>query len=58
VHHVLSKANGGKDTHDNLIAINTECHKRITAAEQGKTLKNKVRTGLDGYPLPDIGRGG
>ena|SRR3989304_2858843 len=51
VHHIKAKADGGTDHPDNLQAINTECHKRITAAEQGRTLKPKQVIGADGYPI-------
>lgn len=51
VDHIVPKANGGTDDMSNLQAINTECHKRKTAREQGKTLKPKLMIGLDGWPL-------
>ena len=54
VHHVISKARGGTDAESNLIAISNDCHKRETAAEQGRTLKPKVRIGLDGWPAPAV----
>lgn len=50
VHHIKARAKGGTDDPTNLQAINTDCHKRETAAEQGRTLKPKVTIGLDGYP--------
>jgi len=33
VDHVIPKSRGGTDDHSNLIAINTECHKKKTAKE-------------------------
>jgi len=50
VHHIISKAKGGTDDTDNLQAVNKDCHKRITAAEQGRTLKPKIKIGIDGWP--------
>lgn len=52
VHHIISKAKGGTDDDSNLQAINNECHKRETAADQGKLLKPKATIGLDGWPVP------
>lgn len=52
VHHIISKAKGGTDDDSNLQAINNECHKRETAADQGKQLKPKAAIGLDGWPVP------
>ena len=59
VHHVVSKAAAARlswteeqiNSMDNLIAINTECHKRLTQMELGGTPKPKLRIGLDGYPI-------
>ena len=51
VHHIISKAKGGTDNMDNLQAINSECHKRETAAEQGRELKERRVIGLDGFPV-------
>lgn len=51
VDHIKPKAKGGTDEMSNLQAINTECHKRKTAAEQGRTIKQKVKVGLDGWPI-------
>jgi 5-methylcytosine-specific restriction protein A len=58
VHHIVSKARAKAmgwtrrqmDDMDNLQSVNSECHKRITAAEQGRTIKPKVEIGLDGFP--------
>jgi 5-methylcytosine-specific restriction enzyme A len=58
VHHITSKAKAQAlgwtqqqtDNPSNLQAVNSECHKRITLAEQGKTLKPRINIGLDGYP--------
>ena len=59
VHHVVSKAaaklRGWTEEHteadDNLISINSECHKRETLAEQGKAIKLAVTIGVDGWPV-------
>jgi 5-methylcytosine-specific restriction protein A len=59
VHHRVSKADAKRkgwtqaqmDHPSNLAAINSECHKRETLAEQGKTLRPKVTIGADGYPV-------
>jgi 5-methylcytosine-specific restriction endonuclease McrA len=51
VHHVISKAKGGTDDMSNLIAINSDCHKRETAKQQGRTIKPKVKIGVDGWPI-------
>lgn len=50
VHHIKSKASGGTDDPDNLQAINKDCHKRETAAEQGRTLRPRVVIADDGWP--------
>lgn len=47
-HHIRSKADGGTDALENLQAINSQCHKRISLEQQGRTPKPKV--GIDGYP--------
>jgi len=51
VHHIMSKAKGGTEAPSNLMAINHDCHKRITAAEQGRTLRPKVRISESGWPV-------
>ena len=64
VHHIVSKAEAKRrgwteeqiDAPSNLQAVNVECHKRMTAAEQGRTLKAKVVIGSDGWPHRDAGR--
>lgn len=58
VHHVVSKAAAKlrgwtteqTESESNLLSINSDCHKRETMAEQGKTLKLKVTIGADGWP--------
>jgi len=67
VNHKTSKAEAKRlrwtqaqiDDPSNLEAINRECHKRVTAQQQGKTLAPKVTIGADGWvwefgeaPLP------
>lgn len=59
VHHIVSKERAKQlgwtaqevDNPSNLQAVNAQCHKRITLAEQGKVLKPKVKFGIDGYPI-------
>jgi 5-methylcytosine-specific restriction protein A len=59
VHHIVSKARAKQmrwtqqqvDDPSNLQAINSECHKRITLAEQGKSFTPKTTTGADGWPV-------
>jgi 5-methylcytosine-specific restriction protein A len=59
VDHITSKAKAQAmgwskeriEADDNLQSINSDCHKRKTQEEQGKTLKPKVRIGLDGWPV-------
>lgn len=59
VHHVVSKAQAQlrgwteeqTEADDNLISINSECHKRETAKEQGKELKLRATIGADGWPV-------
>lgn len=61
VDHIVSKANAKAlkwtdaqiDAEANLQAINSDCHKRKTKEEQGKTLRAKVRIGADGWPVVD-----
>lgn len=62
VHHIVSKDRAktlgwtAQETDNplNLQCVNTECHKRITAAEQGRMLKPKIKIGLDGYPIEAV----
>ena len=59
VHHIKSKAECARlgwtqaqiDHPSNLAAINAECHKRETAAEQGRMLRLRPVIGLDGYAI-------
>ena len=59
VDHIISKAQAKlkgwsrqqTDADDNLQCINSECHKRKTAEEQGRSIKDKVMIGLDGFPV-------
>lgn len=51
VHHIIARADGGTNEMDNLQAINTACHKRETAAAQGRTIRPAIVIGIDGYPL-------
>lgn len=59
VDHIVSKAKAKAlkwtdaqiDDESNLQAINSECHKRKTKEEQGKTARPRVMIGLDGFPI-------
>ncbi len=59
VHHVVSKDQAKRqgwtqeqtDALSNLISINSECHKRETAAEQGRQLRIRQEIGVDGWPV-------
>ena len=59
VDHITSKADAKlkgwsqaqMDDPSNLRAVSAECHKRITAEQQGKTLLPKVTIGPDGWPI-------
>lgn len=51
VHHIIPKARGGTDDMSNLQSVNKECHARLTAAEQGRTLQPKAKIGADGWPI-------
>jgi 5-methylcytosine-specific restriction protein A len=59
VDHIISKAKAKRmgwtneqiDAESNLQAINSECHKRKTQEEQGKTYRPKVTIGVDGWPV-------
>ena len=59
VDHIVSKAQAKLkgwskqriDADDNLQCINSECHKRKTAEEQGRSIKDKVVIGIDGFPI-------
>lgn len=55
VDHIKPKADGGTDDLSNLQAINKECHKKKTAREQGRTLKQQITIGIDGYPVNGAG---
>jgi 5-methylcytosine-specific restriction enzyme A len=48
VDHITPKAKGGTDDPANLRAVSSECHKRITAEQQGRRLRPKI--GVDGWP--------
>lgn len=51
VDHITPRAQGGSDSPENLRAVNRECHKRLTAEQQGKTLRPARRIGIDGFPV-------
>ena len=59
VDHIFPKAKAKRlgwtraqmDAPSNLQAINSDCHKRKTQEDEGKTFKPKVRIGIDGFPV-------
>lgn len=51
VDHIIPKSKGGTDAMSNLQAINRICHQQKTMAEQGKPMQEKVRIGVDGWPI-------
>jgi 5-methylcytosine-specific restriction protein A len=48
VDHIIPKAKGGSDDHDNLQSICTQCHNEKTIKENGGTLK--ITIGENGEP--------
>jgi 5-methylcytosine-specific restriction enzyme A len=62
VNHIMPKAQAKRlgwtqkqiDHPSNLQSVNEDCHKRITVQQQGKTLRAKVRVGLDGWPTAEL----
>ena len=51
VDHIVPKAQGGTDDMRNLQAINSDCHKRKTAEDEGRAHHERIVYGLDGYPV-------
>jgi len=49
VDHIKPKAEGGTDDENNLRAVNSECHKRLTAMQNGH--KPRPHIGTDGWPI-------
>lgn len=49
VDHIKPKAEGGTDAESNLRAVNSECHKRLTALQNGYTPRPQI--GTDGWPI-------
>lgn len=49
VDHIIPKAQGGTDDESNLRAVNTDCHKKLTALQKG--YKPRPVIGLDGWPI-------
>lgn len=49
VDHITPKAKGGTDAEDNLRAVNSECHKRLTALQNG--YKPRPQIAADGWPI-------
>lgn len=52
VDHIKDKAKGGTDDPSNLQSICEPCHTAKTMAAQGKTLRERVKIGADGWPIP------
>ena len=50
VNHIKPIAQGGDDSPENLQAVNHDCHERITAVQNGRSVKPRVSIGIDGYP--------
>ena len=50
VDHIVPKAHGGRDSMDNLQAINRDCHVRKTVEDQGGQRRERVTIGVDGWP--------
>jgi len=51
VDHIVPKAKGGTDAERNLRAVATDCHRKLTMLQTGKT--PKVRIGIDGWPVDE-----
>lgn len=59
VNHIISKAEARSkgwtqaqiDDPSNLESVNSDCHKRITMQQQGKTFTPKRTIGIDGWPV-------
>lgn len=51
VDHIIPKAKGGTDALENLQAICRPCHERKTAHENGRTYRERVTIGDDGWPV-------
>ncbi|MFA9231850.1 MAG: HNH endonuclease [Microgenomates group bacterium] len=49
VDHIVPKAHGGTDHHDNLQCICETCHRDKTLADEGKRAKTMI--GVDGWPI-------
>ncbi|HEX2826059.1 MAG TPA: HNH endonuclease signature motif containing protein [Burkholderiales bacterium] len=54
VDHIKPKAEGGTDELENLRAVNEDCHRALTIAQQGKKRRKSRGVSVDGWPLdPD-----
>lgn len=49
VDHIKPKAEGGTDDESNLRAVNSDCHKRLTALQNG--YKPRPQIAADGWPI-------
>ena len=66
VHHIVGRESGKSrgwtqaqiDAMSNLMSVSHDCHKRLDAQAQGKTLRERVTTGADGWPQPDTPKAG
>lgn len=62
VHHIVSRAEAKRrgwtqaqtDAMSNLASVNSDCHKRLDAAAQGRAYRPKTRIGLDGFPARSL----
>lgn len=51
VDHIVPLKDNGDDDPSNLRAVNVDCHKRITAEQQGHRVRPTI--GVDGFPVVD-----
>ena len=51
VDHIKPKAKGGTDAADNLASLCHPCHTAKTAQDNGQTLRSRITTGVDGWPI-------
>jgi 5-methylcytosine-specific restriction protein A len=50
VDHIKPRAKGGTDDDSNLQAMNTDCHKRKTIEDSGRTFIAREAVGVNGIP--------
>lgn len=51
VDHIKPKALGGTDEMSNLRSVSHDCHVRLTAEQQGRTLRPRKTISQDGWPI-------